>query len=996
MLRRLNIGRWPPELRLPFAFALVFIGMSYIHQTITDGTSAEGQPVHAWAQIAYLIVAIGLSYLSAQLTKPDDDSLFRDSKPTTLATRGTFLPVLKSRRRVGYIFGWADNRTEHERNAEGSGKGDTFATARETAYNEDAWHLIACGPIKTLWEIDENGTILLRGPITSDVFPSGSTIPFGSHPKEGTFKIYWGEIDQPINTFLGDADRVGVESRFPGLCYIEWRQKALGTQPVWGQITYVIESLPQEQHLTHSPQVVLANKAGFGPNYWQITDLTDVAGNIISIEPYEFHPHIFPLPTPMTAGGDFIDINATFPINLFPASQADGEVKLEWKDNDDPATNKFYLSDFAEIIGDFGTGWTRFHLKAGETIPATVNLIPPSIGGDPIGRIIVMVDGLDSGWNGSHLIASLLFDNWPNGLNLSTAKWDLASFDAFATIVASEELRCSIIATEGKDVRAVLGAVMQDLGVTISMNPRTALLELVPWRLPVAPLPDIPLAAITKRVRKRLSLGPRKVDRLVFKFPDETNSFRDMTIHVDDDGQATLKEFFSQEVANISTTAHFATAASISQRRAAEELSRANTFRVTANRGARALIPGSPITVEGFDEVMRVTSLTFDPLSGEVEIALMNDFYGATLSEFVQARGKQRGSGGVIGPDGSQFLLVELPEELIGSTQTVAMFALRPTQGISGHGLSISRDDTTFTFKAFDSTVVTGGVLDDDLLSTGEWFIDEGPEFTVVGADIGDVLDLSSDTTSWRKGRQMALITDASGNVEIFFLKKVTFIAGDTYRLDGLIRARYDSNPIAVTADANAIPPVPLVVIVQNDEGAPITDVLLDSSVTLYGKAVPTGANIAEVQSNNIFLYGKGIRPLPVTNIRLDTGSSSAGSGNVDWTDFRYKVNGSSPTDDLIFTWGYKTPQSPSTGAGSYPAGNIQLRPAPEGDFVVEILNSSDVLQRTSSTVTNSYTYVRADRIADFSGEPTSFKVRITQTRGGHLADSVTQTITKI
>jgi hypothetical protein len=256
----------------------------------------------------------------------------------------------------------------------------------------------------------------------------------------------------------------------------------------------------------------------------------------------------------------------------------------------------------------------------------------------------------------------------------------------------------------------------------------------------------------------------------------------------------------------------------------------------------------------------------------------------------------------------------------------------------------------------------------------------------VIGPDISDVLDLSADLASWRNGRQLAIVVDSSGNQEFFYLKKVTFVSGDTYRLDGLIRARYTSSPVSLSAADS-----PVVVIVQNDEGVPIRDVLLEPSVTLYGKPVPAPLTPAEVQAIEIDLYGHGVRPLPVKNVRLDL----SGSGSTDWTDFTYKVTGAAPADDLIFAWSYATPQSNGTGAGEFAAGTAQLDPLPEGDFLVEILNASDTLIRTDSSSTNTYTYTRANRIADFSGEPVSFKVKITQTRGGQLADATTQTISK-
>lgn len=980
----MNLRRLVPELRIPLAVFVCCLGIGVASADMAP--LAGGEPVKAWAQLAYMVVAIGLSLLAGELLKKDNQ--IRDDKPTVLATRGSFVPLLKGRQRLGYIFGWAGNRTNHDRVVAGAGKGLT-EKARETAYNEDGWHLICLGEAHTLWEIDEGGLVLLIGPITRDAFPSGSTISLGA--RSGDLRIFWGENTQPVNTYLGAADRVDVTSRWPGLCYIEWRGKALGTAKTWPQLTYVFESGPQVNHLSHTPQTIVQAKVGVGPEMFHYDPNYDADGNLISFNPWDWTPFGA---GPNVAGAGEIFLKVAAPVQWVPSSQVDGLVLLRWIGNADPATNKFYEANAAVVTGAAVKGstyYTTYTLVPPQVIPLTA-----TVSGPGTGYVEIWIDGLDGGWNGVHLVASLLFDPWPSGIAQDKSRWNLQSFEDFAAILTTEDIRCAIKATEGKDVRALLGSLMQDLGFTISLNPRTALLEIVPWRLPVAPLPNIPVEGMVRRPRKRLVLGPRKVDRLVFAFDDETNAFRDMTIHVDDDGQATRKEFYNQQVVAIVATSHYLSAARIAQRRAAEEMAKAHVFRVYSNRAARALLPGQAIVVEGFDEVMRVTAVKFDPLSGEVELALMNDFYGATINDFIQPIGKRIGSGGFTPGDRPLNIMIEMPEVLTGPNgpQTVLLYSIRPHQGIGSHQMNISRDGITYTDVGSDPSIVTGGWMEDaasGISADGEWLIDEGPTFTVAGDDIADVLDLSADLTSWRNGRQLALLVDAAGNQEICYLKKVTFISGDTYRLDGLIRARYDTDPISVPAAADAI-----VVIVQNTEGVPIQDVLLEPNVTLYGKSVAEGGSIATSFQVEIDLYGKGVRPLPVRNVRLDLGSGVVGTGTAGRTDFEYLVTGAAPADDLLITWGYRTPQSPNTGAGDFAAGNIQLDPTPEGDFIVEILDSGDVVVRTDSTATNSYTYTRADRIADFTSEPTLFKVRVTQTRGGQLADSVTQTISKM
>ncbi|MEM7311350.1 MAG: hypothetical protein AAF682_32085, partial [Planctomycetota bacterium] len=249
-----------------------------------------------------------------------------------------------------------------------------------------------------------------------------------------------------------------------------------------------------------------------------------------------------------------------------------------------------------------------------------------------------------------------------------------------------------------------------------------------------------------------------------------------------------------------------------------------------------------------------------------------------------------------------------------------------------------------------------------------------------LGPDISGVLDLNADLTSWRNGRQLCVIGD-----EIFFLRSIDFVTGNTYRLRGLLRARYDSRVAAHAAGAG-------VYILQDDDGLFVNDALLEPSVTLYAKTQPTGrgvVSLATVPSQSVDLYGKTVRPMPVEEIRFDTLSDPAGVSTRSWMS-------TAGTDDLPITWGYFTPRSAGTGAGRSGAGTPQSPADPEGDFLVEVLDAADVVQRSLTVSSNSFTYTEADRTSDFGGEPNSFKVRVTQLRAGLSADPVVQTFTRI
>lgn len=911
-------------------------------------------------ETALVLVAVGLSIAAGQLLANKNKNLVQDDKPTTLATRGSFVPLVKGRRRVGAIVGFAGNR--YTTKEKGGSKGGSFGVPKIDVYRENGWHQLAIGPVWALHEIEQNGKVIFKGPITSVSHPSGSLIDLGS---EGKFRIFWGQDTQPINTYLGDSSRIGISSRWPGLCYIEWRDKRMGQQPVWPTLTYTIETRPQTVHLLNTPgyieetftlsgdsYAITGRSTGSpGTGYWQLAGvLTDRFAPGMKIR---------------VTGNTGLGINTDYTIR-------------------------------AVGTADIGSGMG---------FPPTVQLVTRIFPNETIaggatadGNIVPYVGSRDDGWNGAHLLAELLFDPWPRGAGLSKNDWDMTSLEDLGTLLApaGENLRCSVVIPEGQELRSILGGLMQDFGTLLPLDMTTGKLRWLPVREPTGTLPHIPTDGYTGYVEVDNRVGgTRFADRVVFSFSDETNNYRDMTIGADSDGQIQYHEYFKARTVQLICTVHFDSASRIAARRGLEELAESSTIRIPTSRGARTLLPGQAFTADECDEILRVSSVRTDRDSGFVEVSCTTDFYGLAYSNFVIGRGRTGGSGNRVASDLAVKIL-EVPETITGAggPQTAIILAIRAHGAISGHNLHLSVDNSTYTFFAEDLTIVTGGTLIDPLPVTSALELAQGPTFTVLGPDISSALDLSSDPAGWRSGRQLAVFVDATTRAAmIAFLQKVTALGPTTYRLDGLILGRYDT-PLAQTFSAGT-----QVFIFQNDDGLAIQDPLLAPASPLYIKAEPLGIGtlpLANIAPEAITLYGKGIRPVPVSGVRLSTGSDSAGSGTANRTDKSYKLVGSSPGDDLAVTWSYSTPQTPGSGAGAFGWGSLVSNVAPEGDFTVEILDAANVLKRTAVVSSPSYTYTRADRIADFTSEPASFKVRVTQRRGGYSSSSVTETFTSL
>ena len=201
-----------------------------------------------WVQLGYMALSYGISMIVGRMMAKKNKSPLQSDKPTTLVTRGSYTPWWVGIRIIGPVLTWAGEREIRKEKTEGGGKGSGGSPKQDIFY-ESGWQILGVGPVRAMHAIKQGGSTIMSGPITSESHPSGSTVDLG---KEGSFTIYWGETDQPINTFLGDSSRVTVSSRWPHFCYVVWNKKRLGGQPRWPVLEYVMERQPSTSVLTQS------------------------------------------------------------------------------------------------------------------------------------------------------------------------------------------------------------------------------------------------------------------------------------------------------------------------------------------------------------------------------------------------------------------------------------------------------------------------------------------------------------------------------------------------------------------------------------------------------------------------------------------------------------------------------------------------------------------------------------------------------------------------
>lgn len=913
------------------------------------------QVVEAAANVALFVVGLALSYLSARMMADKNKNLARDDKPTTLATRGSYLPRLIGRRRIGPIFAWAGNRQDSRQKVGGKGTGG--GSSKQHVFYEDGWHQLCIGPAYSLTEVESGGKIIFSGIITSDSHPSGSTIDLGD---EGAFQIYWGEVDQPVNTYLGDASRVGVSSRWPQTCYVLWKGRRLGTSPAWQLMTYVVTAKPQETHLSDTTAVLsdLVTETLTGGVLTAI-DIDDFVG--VPIENAVLTPTDEPLF--LKAGGwakitriaDSSEETVAVKNVLSTQALAEGVTRTG-----DPGEYEYTIPD--GHVGPLFVAVTVF-----EFYDEGITLLE----GDTIQAYALEQN---DGFNLAHCIADLWFSAWPYGIGADKSRFDMDSLEALGTLLETEDLRGSVIAIDGETMSGTLAGIHQDIGVFLPIDFTTGKLKFMPVRAQETADAHLTEDVLLERPQVRTQHGPVGADRTVFSFPDESNRYRDMTIAVTNSGQVSYYEYFRARGVQIVSTVEFTTAGKIGQRRSQEDMAGAGATRFVANRGSRLLMPGQAITADGVEQAYRVTSVELHPLSSRVVIEAIPDYYGAVAVTLAPAGGSHATPRTPVMLDPA-FFPVEVPEMLLaGQPQTVIVPRIRGHNQVSAADIHISRDDETYTRIGEDLSIMQGGLLDEAISADDLYHQDDGPSFTALGDDIAEVLDLTLDETSWRNGRQIVAIGG-----ELFYVKTIESLGGGQYRLKGLIRARYDTRPQAHGVGSP-------VIIFQNDDTIEVQDVLLEPQVDLWVKSQAKGNGViplTDVPPRLISLYGKGVRPVPVSNVCLDISAGTDGIARFSYVD-----------GDLPIRWSYSTPQSAGTGAGQFGAGVVQTEVEPEGDFLVEILDDGDNLVRSEVVETNAYEYTEADRLADFSAsEPSEFQVRVTQIRSGRSADPVTVTI---
>jgi len=884
-----------------------------------------------------MAASFALNYLANRLAGPKDDTTARDDKPTTVATRGTFVPYLIGRRRVGVVFGWAGNRSSEKEAVSGGGKG-LGSSAEQTVWYEAGWHQLVCTPSTRLHKIRKDGKEIFSGTLTPDSSPSGTSFDLG---QPGIFSMYWGHPDQPVNTFLGDPSRLGVGSRWPFLSYVEWNKARLGTVPRWALYDYDIECRPIST-LTGSPPWIEDTKTLSGKTDPVKTGTPGEIGTAKIVvdgdrsKRYKAGEYLF-LSGNSAPDGDYLIFNSVYNPGGYPTVIDETTI---------------FLGQPVPVMNNAGT------IEKYDTLP-------------------------DGGANPAHALAQILLQPYPLGIGLGVGtsnsqieRVDVDSLERLGELLHAEGARCHVFAEKGGEALAAIASILQEFSV---------LAPLIDGKLTFlglrddAVVPVVPADAILPpKPRRRMRLGPSEVTHTVWKFSDAARDWRDNTITLDDDGKVVESNNPKARPVRMDTITHYDTAAAAVERRGQEDLAGAGTVEVVGAREVRLIYPGMAFEADDFDDRLRCLESQTDAKTGRVKLKASIDFIGAAASG---SQATETGTGTValeaVEPD-LLFWPIEVPEFVGGSGQVQLIVPrIRAHSQIAGANIWISADNVSYVNAGQHLGIVTGGTLIDPLSATGDYVATQGPTFAALGPDISEVLDLSADPVNWRLGRQLCVFVSAAGVVEITFLQKVTAISGTTYRLDGVIRQRYDTRRAAFAAGDK-------VFIFEQSDVLTIADPLLQPAAPLYVKSQAfTGESLslASLFPAFVTLRGKGVTPMPLAqliNAAQDFGYLNLTPGTI------------------TFKWQYLSNSVPGTGAGMQNAGAATGVAPVVGNFTVRIKNSGGTTIRTVAGLTaDTFDYTQAMFLVDFPAGATSYKVSVEQLSGGLSSGQLEITMTK-
>lgn len=745
--------------------------------------------------VTALAVVTAARLIAGQIFRRSKEEAFDDT-PTTLSAQGSRIPRLTGVRRVGPVHVWSDNRTVTTQKVKANGKGGA-PQQTETIYYEEGIHVLAVGPGRALRRILVQGEPIFEGPIDPSNTPSGSLVELPNG--EGTFQIYWGREDDPIDEWAGDESRLGVRSKWPFFFRINWHSRRLGQIAQWPITDYEIECEPDATiaQLNSEDSWFEGTLTEFG---FAETDIlaVDLSEGIIHIRGHVALDFI---------GAETVRVTGVEPAGSSILNIGDDYTVVDVTEEFATDTNIPVQNDCNNVGSGVANGFVQSgtlvtSIQVQEALPGTGVVLggafcqPPIIPNPgstigttgvalSIGALTPLVEGDDNGANGAHIIADHLFQPFPQGIGLDQGFWDLNSLSTLSDVVVNEGIRSSTLADQGQTVQSLLGELLIDLGAFIRLNPQSGLLEFVPLRAAALPLLEVPEAAIQGGPPQiAYDTQPLRASRVIFAFSDRANGYRDETITVDADGTASLNQYEGVEETRIPTVTDFASAAIVAQRRDAEALGQTDQIEVQVGFAGRYIRPGDLIKIPEFPLNLLVLRSQFDPDDVGAVLQTSPTGYLAPATP-LQLTSSNQATAGAPDPEVAAARLWTPPVALqVTSAPEANLLWVRANAATSSAIVNLSASGANYKVIGLETVVAVGGQLTESLAAVAGTV--SSLEVRFDGPDAADTISLEGDQEAQDAGQLLCLIDD-----ELFFIAGVTTNATNQGTVLSLQRAKY-------------------------------------------------------------------------------------------------------------------------------------------------------------------------------------------------------------
>lgn len=641
-----------------------------------------------------------------------------------------------------------------------------------------------------------------------------------------------------------------------------------------------------------------------------------------------------------------------------------GVFKVYWGEDVQPSNS--FLNSVAGVNSTwphtFHIVWEPRELGTTATWPSQEFIVEvecqqSTVGGKPT----YISDSGRSGVNPAAAIYQMLFELPPYGMGLDQNDYNMGDFTALAERFAldgPEPFPCSVYLSAGKSFKDGIIQVLEDTGVSWWFDKATGKNRFTAVRK-VEEFTTVEAQDYSESdmdlIYDYATLEPTST---VYAFLDRNRAFARSTLRRSEDGLLRLGEGGPTATkVDLGTVTDYTTANMIASRRD-QERTQQEEIPLTLSINYMDIDMGALYSITGLQGKYRVKSYEPDLLSYTAKVTFIRDVYSvdndySPVEESIIDQG-------LLDPEEDVVTLQEPTRIMAPDADGVVLFKRRAHNQITGSTLTISPDDTTYVRTLGSGTYSSGGTLSEALPDTLPLLIEEGPTINNVDPDILGVADLSGSESVWQSGSQMCLI-----NGELFFLRNITALAEDSYRLEGLIRAR-----LGTEVEDHAIGAQ--VFIFSKNAFALVNPSFLGAGADIYAKTLPASSKGSlqpdDVTAVSLTYQGGGFVPLAVTN--LTTLNLS-----------KYWFTG----DDAEIIWSYRN-KTNNSGAGVLRAGRTGVPDFPEATFVLQILDGVTIVREETLTDAASYTYTNANMVSDFGVEPSTFDVIVISALNGYVS----------